>query len=111
MEVGDGETEASGGLEATAGRVHADGGGCERVVGWKDEGAPVLAVMVWGFRWAGEDVMPSEELLVGWNGGRGRGMYSRMLASEGWATMYGGGFSEIVLYSRVSWEGLVFISV
>lgn len=26
-----------------------------------------------------------------------------MLASEGWATMYGGGFSEIVLYSRVSY--------
>ncbi len=28
--------------------------------------------------------------------------YSRMLDSEGWAMMYGGGFSEIVLYSRVN---------
>ena len=27
---------------------------------------------------------------------------SRMLDSEGWAMMYGGGFSEIVLYSRVN---------
>jgi hypothetical protein len=26
-----------------------------------------------------------------------------MLDSEGCATMYGGGFSEIVLYSRVNW--------
>jgi len=39
--------------------VHADGGGCEGVVGGEDEGSPVLAVVVgciWG---AGEDIMPS----------------------------------------------------
>jgi len=38
--------------------VHADGGGCEGVVGGEDEGSPVLAVVVgciWG---AGEDIMP-----------------------------------------------------
>lgn len=38
--------------------MHADGGGCEGVVGGEDEGSPVLAVVVgciWG---AGEDIMP-----------------------------------------------------
>lgn len=28
--------------------------------------------------------------------------HSRMLDSEGWAVMYGGGFSEMDLYSRVN---------
>jgi hypothetical protein len=36
---------------------------------------------------------------------------SRMLDSEGWATMNGGGFSEMVLYSLVSYLVLVLIPV
>ncbi len=82
--------------------MHSDGGGCEGVVGWEDQGAPVLAVMVgciWG---TGEDVVPSVEYQ--WTvetEGEGSS-YSRMLDSEGCAMMYGGGFSEIVLYSRVN---------
>lgn len=32
--------------------------------------------------------------------------YSRMLLSDGCATTYGGGFSWIVLYSRVSCKGV-----
>lgn len=39
--------------------MHADCGGCEGVVGRKDEGAPILAVMIGSIRWAGEDVVPS----------------------------------------------------
>ena len=31
-----------------------------------------------------------------------------MLDSEGWAMIYGGGFSEMVLYSRVNYFLLVF---
>lgn len=33
--------------------------------------------------------------------------HSRILDSEGWATMYGGGFSEMVLYSRVNYRYIV----
>jgi len=33
------------------------------------------------------------------------GTHSRMLDSEGWATMYGGGFSVMFLYSRVNCHG------
>ena len=33
----------------------------------------------------------------------GKLTYSRMLDSEGWAMMYGGGFSEMVLYSRFNY--------
>lgn len=39
--------------------MHADCGWCEGVGGREDEGAPVLAVVVGGVRWTGEDVVPS----------------------------------------------------
>lgn len=41
--------------------MHSDGGGCEWVVGGKDEGAPVLTVVVWSVGWTGEDVVPSAD--------------------------------------------------
>jgi hypothetical protein len=59
VEVGDREAESSRGLKAAGGGVHPDCGGCEGVVGWEDQGAPVLSIVigcVWG---AGEDVVPS----------------------------------------------------
>jgi hypothetical protein len=63
--------------------------------------------VVGGVLGTGEDVMPSgkgvsKEGRRGCEQGRDGGTYSRMFDSEGCATMYGGGFSEIVLYSRVS---------
>lgn len=58
MEVGDAEAEACGGLEATAGGVHADGGWGEGVVGGKHQGAPVLTAGVGSILGAFEDVMP-----------------------------------------------------
>lgn len=84
--------------------MHSDCGGGKGVVWGKDQGAPVLTVVVWSIWGSGEDVVPSREEVVSWLEGRGRRgwTYSRMLDSEGWAMMYGGGFSEIVLYSRVN---------
>lgn len=82
--------------------MHADGGGCEGVVGGEDESTPVLAVVIgciWG---AGEDVMPSRGISEHIFRGRWGRIYSRMFDSEGWATMNGGGLAEIVLYSRVN---------
>ncbi len=59
MEIGDGEAEAGGGLEASAGRVHSNCWRREGVVGWEDEGPPVLAIMVRSIWGSGEDVVPS----------------------------------------------------
>ena len=66
MEVRDAETEARGRLEAAARGVHADGWGREGVVRREYEGAPVLAAFVGGFGRAGEDVVPFEDVAVGW---------------------------------------------
>lgn len=65
MEVGDAKAEACGGLEAAGGGVHADGGWGEGVVGREEEGSPVLAVFVRGVGWAGEDVVPFEDVGFG----------------------------------------------
>ena len=80
--------------------MHSDCWGCKRVVGWEDEGAPVLAVEVGGVWWAGEDIMPSMDVRASVEGEEGTD--SRMLDSEGWAMINGGGFSAMVLYSRVN---------
>lgn len=58
MEVGDAEAEAGAGLEAARGRVHADCGRGEGVVGREHESAPVLAAVVRGVGRAGQDVVP-----------------------------------------------------
>lgn len=69
MEIADAEAEAGRGLEAARGRVHPDGRGSEGVVGWEEEGPPVLPVFVGGGGRAGEDVVPFED--VGFGGVRG----------------------------------------
>ena len=105
MEVGDGEAETRRGLEAAGGGVHSDGGRCEGVVGRKHESSPVLAVVVGSCWGAGYDIMPPFTFVrIAFAVGRQRKecTYSRMFDSEGWASMNGGGFSEMVLYSRVN---------
>ena len=62
MEVGDGEAETGGGLEAAGGSVHSDCGGSEGVVGWEYERAPVLAIVIGSCWWAGYDIMPPIQL-------------------------------------------------
>lgn len=62
MEVAYGEAEAFTAAEAARRGVHTDGGWCEGVVGGKDEGAPVLAAGVDCVGWAGEDVVPFEDV-------------------------------------------------
>lgn len=62
VEVADAEAEACGRLEAARGRVHADCGRRERVVGREHEGAPVLAAVVRSVGRAGEDVVPLEDV-------------------------------------------------
>lgn len=62
MEIGYGEAEARGGLEAAGGGVHADGGWGEGVVGRELECSPVLPAGVWGGGRTGEDVMPLEDV-------------------------------------------------
>lgn len=75
----------------------------EGVVWWEHESAPILAIMVWCLLRTGDYVVPPMTVVSAmprreiW-----RGTDSRMLVSDGCATIYGGGFSEIVLYSRVS---------
>jgi hypothetical protein len=39
-----------------------------------------------------------------WKDGAGNRSYSRMLDSDGWAVMYGGGLVAMALYSRVNWK-------
>jgi hypothetical protein len=83
--------------------MHSDCGGCEGVVWREYQGAPVLPIVVGRVWRAGKDIMPSVRRLAGEReAGKGGKTYSKMLDSEGWAMMYGGGFSEIVLYSRVN---------
>lgn len=65
VEVGDTKAEAGGRLEATGGSVHADGGWGEGVVGREEKGSPVLAVFVRGVGWAGQDVVPFEDVGFG----------------------------------------------
>lgn len=50
VEVADAETEAGGWLEATTGGVHPDGRRGKRVLGREDQGAPILAILIWGPR-------------------------------------------------------------
>ena len=45
--------------------MHAYSGRGERVVWREEEGAPVLAAIVRGVRWASEDVVPFQDILVG----------------------------------------------
>ena len=59
MKVGDAKAETGRGLKAPGGSVHADGGWSEGVFRGKEEGSPVLAIFIGGFRGAGEDVVPS----------------------------------------------------
>lgn len=58
MEVGDGQTEARGGLKTAGRRVHADRWRLERVVGWEHQCAPILPVVVGRVGRAGQNVMP-----------------------------------------------------
>ena len=58
VEIRDRQAEASRGLEAPAGGVHADRGRGERVSGGEEEGAPVLAVVVGRVGGAGDNVVP-----------------------------------------------------
>lgn len=64
MEIGDGEAETGGRLETPGWSVHSDRGGCEGVVCWEDEGAPVLAIVVRCIGWAGENIMPSADVSI-----------------------------------------------
>jgi len=45
--------------------VHADCRGSERVVGWEEKGAPILASGVWGGGRTGEDVVPFKDVGFG----------------------------------------------
>ena len=62
MEVADAQAEAGAGLESAAGGVHADCRWGERVVWGEHERAPVLAAFVGGVGWAGQDVVPFEDV-------------------------------------------------
>lgn len=42
--------------------MHADCGGSERVVRWEYKSAPVLAIVVRRSWWAGDNVMPLEDI-------------------------------------------------
>jgi hypothetical protein len=59
VEVGDAQAEAGGGLEAAGGSVHFYSGWGDGVDWGEYQRAPVLAVVIGGFGWAGENVMPS----------------------------------------------------
>lgn len=65
VEVGDAEAEARRGLEATGGRVHADGGRGERIVGREHQGAPVLTAVIRGAGRTRENVVPFEDVVLG----------------------------------------------
>lgn len=49
--------------------MHADCGWGERVFGGKGESSPVLAVVIGSVWWAGEDVVPFEDVGLGGAGG------------------------------------------
>lgn len=59
MEVGNAEAQPRGGLEAARRRVHADRWRGEGIIRGEYQCTPVLTVLVGGFRWAGEYVVPS----------------------------------------------------
>lgn len=82
--------------------MHTDCGWCEGVVRWEHEGSPVLAVVVGSVWGSGEDVVPSVMLLVEGCGCVEGQTNSRILDSEGWAIMNGGGLLMMFWYSRVS---------
>lgn len=90
--------------------MHSYGWWRKRVVWGEDESAPVLAAMVRCVLRTRDDVVPSVCYLSVTKRlrevfGAREGLYitySKMLDSEGWAVIYGGGFSEMVLYSRVN---------
>lgn len=42
--------------------MHSDCGGSKGVVWREDQGAPVLAVVIWSIWWSGEDVVPFEDV-------------------------------------------------
>ena len=44
--------------------MHPDRGGCKGVVRWEYERAPILAAFVGGLGWAGEDVVPFEDVAL-----------------------------------------------
>lgn len=91
--------------------MHAYGRRGEGIVGGERERAPILAAVVGGVLRARDDVVPP---VIGiWlAGGVAEGgsfveqTYSRIFVSDGWAVMYGGGFSVIALYSRVNWRSV-----
>lgn len=63
--------------------MHPDRGRSEGVVGWEEERAPVLAVLVGGRGRAGEDVVPFEDVGfrgvggdVGWRVGGDGGVFA-----------------------------------
>lgn len=58
VEVGDGEAQASGGLEAPRGSVHADSWRREGVVRREYQRPPVLSIVIGSGRRPGEDVVP-----------------------------------------------------
>jgi hypothetical protein len=86
--------------------VHPDRRRSKWVIRWKDQGTPVLAIVIRRLRWSCEDVMPSvaQSVFHLYLAGVDLGTYSRILDSDGCAIMYGGGFSAIVLYSRVNYH-------
>lgn len=59
MEVGNAQAQPGRGLEAARRRVHADRWRGEGIIRGEYQCAPVLTVLVGGFRWAGEYVVPS----------------------------------------------------
>lgn len=60
-------------MEAAARSVHADCRGGERVIGWEQKGAPILAPDVWGGGRTGENVVPFENVGFGGVGDDVRG--------------------------------------
>ena len=83
--------------------MHADRWRREGVARREDQSAPVLAIMVWSIWRSCEDIMPSNEGLERGSCAIVCVTYSRMLDSEGCATINGGGFADMVWYSLVSW--------
>lgn len=61
MEVGNAKAQPGGWLEAARRRVHADRWRGKGVVRGEHQCAPVLTILVGGFGWAGEDVVPSKD--------------------------------------------------
>ena len=69
MEVADAQAQALRAAEAAAGGVHADRRRGKRIVGWKVKSSPILTAFVGGAGWAGEDVVPFEDVAFAGVGG------------------------------------------